>query len=396
MHRILGIIAEYNPLHSGHFHHLKTAIDETKADYTIIALSGNFVQRGEPAIFDKWVRAEMALRAGADLVIEIPTYFVLQSAEGFARSGVSLLANCGITDLSFGSESGDVRSLQRLADWLESPKAQSSIVTSLKSGISYAAAIQRSAENQGGEIAKLAGILARANNILAIEYLRAIKRTSEMVNIHTVKRIGPQHGSLVTGEFASATAIRKLLHGGRIEQAREFIPPQLAQFFTATLKDCVFTEDFSHAILYSLCVTATDILRTLPACSEGLENRLKTAVLHAENAFDLVQEVKTKRYPLTRIQRLLMQTMLQFQTVTTMHNYAPYLRILGCSPSGKRLLSGIVKLNKSPLVYSARDVHRLSPSAKTLLDLDIRAAQIYNLARSPKARYEDLDKTPVN
>lgn len=385
MKRTTGIIAEYNPFHHGHYHHLQTAVRETKSDYVIIAMSGNFVQRGEPAVFDKWIRAEMALAAGADLVVEIPTWFVLQSAEGYARAGVALLACCGATHLSFGSESGNIADLAALAQWLEEAETQKSINQTMQSGVAYAAAIQQVADSTP-YLARLAPLLRGANNVLGLEYLRACRLFAPQISVHTVKRGGD-----------NASALRKLLAKGDATKARTFIPQCLQQIFDRALATAgpVFAQDFTQALFYSLATAEGKLIRALPACSEGLENRISRALYKHRDLEGLLGAIKTKRYPRTRIQRLLIQALLQFSNHTYSGSFPPYLRILGCSVRGKKLLPQLICLNKAPLVYSARDVRSLNLTAQNLLRLDYRAADIYNLVLSPVRAQRDMHRQPL-
>jgi len=390
MNKVLGIIAEYNPLHLGHYHQLQTAARETGCEYIVIAMSGNYVQRGEPAIFDKWIRSKMALTAGADLVLEIPTYFVLQSAEGFARAGVALLSCCGISHLSFGSESGNISNLANLAQWLERTETQLSIRKALQTGITYAAAVQSAVEDSP-DTALLAPLLNGANNILAIEYLRAINEFAPGTSIHTVKRIGnPETG------YSSASDLRKLLAAGRILEVRNYIPSCSVSVFDQAIETAgpVFAHDFTQAVFYALSILDSQEISTLPACSEGLENRIINALGNHRDLVGLLGAVKTKRYPFTRIQRLLMQALLQFQNVGYACTPAPYLRVLACSSRGKSLLSTLTSLNKAPLLFSARDFKRLDESAKTLLNLDLKAADIYNLTLDATDAKRDILQMP--
>lgn len=395
MQRVLGIVAEYNPLHLGHGHQLKTAKEETGADFTVISMSGNFVQRGEPAIFDKWIRAEMALSAGADLVLEIPTWYVLQSAEGFARAGVALLAGCGVTDISFGSESGNIAELITLAEWLKQPDTQKSIREQVKSGISYPAAVQRAAELAQTNISKLSPLFDGANNILAIEYLRALGGLAPNMNVHTVKRLGAEHGCRDVGKYAGATGIRRLLASSRIDQARSYIPPCAQRIFDRALANSrpVFPDNFTHMIYYALLTMDNEELKSLPACSEGLENRIRKFLGRHSSLSGLLLAVKSKRYPLTRIQRLLFQAVLQFNS-TANYNCPPYYRILGLTSRGRELLPRLVNIAKAPILFSARDSKKLGKDALSLLELDCRAAAIYNLISESNSK-PDIYRTPV-
>lgn len=371
MKKILGVVAEYNPMHYGHLHQLNLAASQTGCQYTVIAMSGNFVQRGEPAIVDKWIRAKMAVAAGADLVVEIPAWFALQSAEGFARAGVCLLHGCGVTHMSFGSESGNIEELSQLARWLQKPGTQGNIRSQLQTGITYAAAVQQAAEASPAA-SHLGNLLRGANNILAIEYLRALEKTP--IIAHTVKRNGD----------ANASQIRLLLAQGRDSEAFSHIPSPAREIFINGLNATgrVFPADLTQAIFYALISLGSKGISSLPACSEGLENRLCQALSQARDLQGLLEAVKTKRYPFTRIQRLLMQALLGFDT----HRFpgqVPYLRVLAASPGGKELLPRLAQ-STLPLLYSARDIRKLAPGAKALLDLEIYAERVYQMAQNLK------------
>lgn len=386
MHRILGIVAEYNPFHRGHLHQLKSAQAETDCQYTVIAMSGNFVQRGEPAIFDKWVRAEMALTAGADLVLEVPTYHVLQSAQGFARSAMAILAGCGTTVLSFGSESNNKEELVALATWLDQDLAQQEIRKGLSRGINYAAAVYKAVQATPGK-SHLAPLLTGANDILAVEYIRAIRRYSPDISFHPIRRVG--QGSK---DYMSASQLRALLAQGRVEEATTHIPQDLRATFARASAVPVFTEDFTQALFYALLTMGRKKIRSLPACSEGLEYRVLRAISSHRSIPALIDAIKTKRYPRTRIQRLLMQALLQFQGVRADEGYIPYLRVLACSTRGKELLPLLASENNAPLIFSARDYKKITPPASHLLRLDQRAANIYSLAGKipPRENYPEL------
>lgn len=368
--KILGIVAEYNPLHYGHLYQLDTALAETKCQYAIVAMSGNFVQRGEPAVVDKWTRAKMAVAAGADLVIEIPVWFSLQSAEGFARAGVLVLESCGATSISFGSESGDIDRLKQLALWLQEPQTQENIRGILATGITYAAAVEQVAQSL---VPHLSHLLRCPNNILGVEYLRAMKNSA--VSAHTVPR-SPQ--------YANASQIRGLLAQGNGAEALSHIPPKPRDTLTAALKtfEPVYIEDVSQGIFYALINLGVKGISALPACSEGLENRITKALIEARDVNELIEAVKTKRYPYTRIQRLLMQALLRFDTIAA-PDQIPYLRVLAASTRGKDLLPTLAR-SPLPMLYSARDIARLNPQQKNLLSLETRAEEIYKMAQRLK------------
>lgn len=370
MAKVLGVIAEYNPLHEGHYHHLKQAIAQTGCQYVIIAMSGNFVQRGEPAIVDKWVRAKMAVAAGADLVLELPAFYALQSAENFARAGIDLLKYCQVGWVSFGSESGNIADLEALARWLQTPQAQSGIRNKLAAGITYAAAIEKAAGES--TVAHLSTLLKGANNILAVEYLRAL--STDRIGVHTVKR---EKG------IPTASQIRRLLVQGKTAEALAYIPSHARDILAEELsrRRPVAIENFTQAIYYTLASKGHASIRQLPACSEGLENRIMRALGNTDNLNQLLNAIKTKRYPLTRIQRLLMQGLLHFDKI----NYSgpvPYLRVLASSPRHKILLPSLSQ-SGVPLLYSARDEKRLGRESKEILEAEIFAQKVYQMGLLP-------------
>lgn len=369
MKNILGIVAEYNPLHQGHAYQMSQARAETGCDYIVVAMSGNFVQRGEPAIVDKWVRGKMAVAVGADLVVEIPAGFSLQSAEGFARAGITLLQNCGVSHLSFGSESGRLEELEQLARWLQKPPAQGGIRATLAKGITYAAAVQQAAV-ESEPVAGLGHLFRGPNNILAIEYLRLLAGTD--LAVHTLKR---------REEFAAASQIRRLIARGNVHRALCHIPPACRGLLADTLKNLgpVFSQDFSQAIFYALTDLGVTGIRSLPACSEGLENRLWRGLARAANLPELLLAVKTKRYPLTRLQRLLLQALLRFDR-GKFPLQVPYLRILAASPRGKELLPTLAR-SPLPLLYSARDHGKLTGQARRVFEGEVFAERVYGLAQ---------------
>ena len=389
MKRILGVVAEYNPLHGGHYYQMHRAIQETQSRYVVIAMSGNFVQRGEPAIFDKWTRAQMALAAGADLVVEIPTYFVLQSAQGYAQASMDLLAKCGVTHISFGSEAGKIADLMAMARWLNQEQTQTSIRQALRSGISYAAAIQKVAE-QAPQVAPLASLFHGANNILAIEYLRALPQDSA-ITVHTVQRVGQPRGK-ENGQYPSASVLRQLLNNGN--DISPYIPHPCRPVFDMAVKRAgpIYARDLSQAVFYALTTMTPQEIYRLPACSEGLENRIRQALNQQRDLGQFQQAVKSKRYPLTRVQRLCMQALLRFDEIETTEP-VPYARVLACSARGKELLPQLAQ--QTALIYSARDVKELSPTPKSMLELDLRAADIYNLALPPHWARRDIVQQPA-
>lgn len=366
MAKILGIVAEYNPLHQGHCHHIKQAVAQTGCQYVVIAMSGNFVQRGEPAIVNKWARARMAVAAGADLVIELPAFYALQSAEVFARAGIDILKNCQVDYVSFGSESGNIDDLQDLAQWLQTPLAQAGIRNKLAGGVTYAAAVEEAVADSS--ISHLSILLKGANNILAVEYLRALKSYKAVA--HTIKRLT---------DIPPASHIRQLLVQGEIAKALSYIssPPREILAEELHRKRPVTIDNFTQAIFYALASKGATGIRQLPACSEGLENRVIRALENANSLPQLLTEIKTKRYLFTRIQRLVLQGLLHFDKVGY-SGPVPYLRILASSPRHKTLLPALAG-SGIPLLYSAGDVKCLNREGREILRVETFAEKVYQI-----------------
>lgn len=392
----LGIIAEYNPLHTGHLYQLKEAARQTGCQRIVVAMSGNFVQRGEPALVDKWTRARMAVMAGADLVVELPCYHVLQSAEGFARAGVALLDACCVDTISFGSESGQAGKLEALAAWTELESSQAAIRQQLALGVSYATAVHR-AVTADCSTRDLAPLLNGPNNILGLEYIRALRTIAPQMAVHTVKRIGPGHRNPRPGSHASATALRQLIASGKISQALAFIPERLAVVLAQSVAQYgpVTLAKFQQAINYSLAMAEPHQLRSLPAVSEGLEQRILALATQPVNLESLLSLAKTRRYPRTRLQRLLCQLLLGFHLLPRQRPLVPYIRVLALAPQARPMLAAIAKRGSSPLVIGWRDAKKLIPASLELLQLDRRSGVIYSLATREPLLSDSRRKPPL-
>ena len=276
----VGIIAEYNPFHNGHLYQLNESVRLTGAEVIIAAMSGNFVQRGGPAIADKWDRAEAAVRCGVDIAVEIPTVFACSSAQNFAGAGVEILENLGADYISFGSESGNIEELAEISRVMEqnSWEIDEFIRSKIKEGLSYPRARRQAIEMITGE--EQAGILDSPNNILAVEYMRKIKRAVPI----TVKRIGPGYNDVTAeGELASASAIRYLLNENR--DISSLLPGESKKIL---MKEAPVSEERYFSMLCYRALSA-DIAQMdkAPAGGEGLSNKLKNSVRLCRSLDDL-------------------------------------------------------------------------------------------------------------
>lgn len=366
--KTVGIIAEYNPFHTGHRHHIETASRDLEADAVVAVMSGSFVQRGEPAVYDKWSRARSALCGGVDLVLELPAYFSLKSAEGFARGGVSILNSLGVIDyLSFGSEHGSLSELRSVSDLLddEPPLFRESLNKNLKSGLSFASARERAikAVNPHGY-----DIVKEPNNILAIEYLKAIKKTGSSIIPHTIKRAGAGYNSLVPENgFASATAIRKMLEDGA--DCSRFLP-------CPAHKKAVFMNDFEKLILYAVAATPKRALASVPDTGDGLLERLSGSC--ASSLEELLAKIKTRRLPLSRIKRVIMNILIGNDLPADLP--PSYIRVLGFNDKGAALLKyakrrALLPIISKPSAYKSDD---------PIWRLENRATDIYSLILGEK------------
>jgi predicted nucleotidyltransferase len=386
---VAGIVAEYNPLHNGHLYHINMTRQITNADYVVCVMSGNFVQRGEAAITNKWFRSRMALAAGIDLVIELPAVYAVQSAEQFAFGAIKLLDSIGVVDyLCFGSESGDISALTSAADVLyDEPYAlQQAIKQHLANGLSYPHAVSEALSSYAHLSIKLT-----PNNTLAIEYLKALKELGSSIKPVTIQRLRSSYNSTVLeGEISSATSIRRAIfeNGPEYDGVRNAIP----NFAYSILSDA-FAKGYGPVSLDSIGLIIVYALRNMPKqfledvldISEGLEHRIKKAAMLAGDLQTLINSIKTKRYTQTRIQRAIIHAMLGMSNDVmdelTSNGGPQYIRVLGFSEKGKQLLPYISSKSSLPLLSKAADYGSiLSPPGRKLFEIEIKATDLYSLA----------------
>ncbi len=408
--RTAGIIVEYNPLHNGHVYHYRRTKDVTGADCVVAVMSGNFLQRGEPALVNKWARTEMALRMGVDLVIELPVLYACQPAEWFAYGAVSALHATGVVDaLCFGSESGDIDWLQQVAQYIhEEPVALSNqLRTLLQTGMNYpsayAAALTAFARQNGLSIPE--GELDKPNNTLGLHYLIALHRLASRIQCYTIPRIHsdyrdqmPTHASI-----ASATSIRrKWLEQGKLEAVRQYVPDSTYAILEQEQQQGrapMEWEQFYMQLLGRLSVTSAEQLRELAEVSEGLEFRIQDLLFQqrACTSFEqLIGGLKTKRYTRTKLQRTLLRILLNHPAHLLEREKlaagVPYLRILGFSDNGRKLLKRMKHTATVP-VYT-----RFSKLSSSQLELDLRASYLYALGYpqpSPDEWQRDIRQPPI-
>lgn len=371
-----GIIAEYNPFHTGH--HWQTAqIHKALGGTTpiVVAMSGNWVQRGECAIADKWTRARWALSHGADLVLELPTPWAISSAEGFAQGGAAVLAATGVVDtLSFGSESGDSAKLSRVAKCLDSEAFSAALRPLLDQGLSFAACRQ-------GAIASVLGhdeaaCLSGANDNLGAEYLRAANAMGWSPDVLAIPRRGAQHDATLPAEgFASATILREWLTTGQSELANCFLPTQWPETLSP-----VTLDPLERTILARLRTMGREEFEALPDCGEGLSDRLAEAARQARSRDEVYSLTKSKRYAHARIRRIVLHALLGL-TATDRPATLPYLRVLGFNPRGREVLHAMKQTATVPILTKPAQAQSLDEAGRRLFQLEARSTDLYGLCR---------------
>ncbi len=393
--RAVGLITEYNPFHNGHLHHLEQSKQLADAEVSVAVMSGNFLQRGEPALCDKWWRTEMALAAGVDLVVEIPYIFACNSAPCFAQGAIETLAGIGgIEALCFGSELGSLAALQTCAELMLENAAEIERQTQklFRQGRTYPAA-------RAEILAKMlpdpsvAEVLASPNNILGIEYLKALRQTDSTIKALTVQRLGAGYNDLqASGTIASATGIRHLLKDRKRVDA--LIPGDVDRILSSAMNaESTPDSDIFLRLLLVRILRGAESLAGIYQVEHGLENRLFEAAVAATNLEGLIAGVKARQLTRTRIQRLLCHVLNEVEAAQAqklIEQGPVYLHLLGTSQQGEAFLAASRKLRRLPLINNYSRIHnqlqrfygrdtRLYQLALTQLQLELRSADNYAL-----------------
>ena len=386
----IGIIAEYNPFHNGHCLQIQEIRRRFPEARIVVAMSGSFTQRGTVAILDKWQRAEAAVRHGASLVLELPTVFSTRSAQYFAEGGVRLLDRLGVVDvLTFGSECENPETLARLADIIEANQQSVVLKNALQKGSTYAAAITETAEPTAD--------IRQPNVILAVEYLRAIRRFHANFSAMPLPRFSTDHhnpeipsernGSVV----ASASAIRAALTNGNEYDALRAVPEDVGTMISDASKHGYANMKYLFRPLLSKLLTASsDNLRSILGVNEGIEHRIRRASLSALSYEQIIEAIHSKRYPLARIRRLLLHILLSLskENASLFDIFGPlYARVLAFDDKGRSMLRTIRKHTKIPIITKpsrflparALNAGQLPPAQK-MFAFDLRATALASLA----------------
>lgn len=398
--RIAGVIVEYNPFHNGHLYHLQKTKKQTHADLTIAVMSGNFLQRGEPALLSKWTRAKLALKAGIDLVVELPYAYATQRAEVFAFGSVAILDILGATDICFGSEEGTIDSFLHTYNALSNRKEEfdQQLKTHLSTGVSYPKAMNLAFQELGLSSTDYID-LSQPNNILGYHYLSAAKRLDSKIKVDTIQRqkAGYNQTTITDQKIASATAIRKAIFGenpGALSELKELMPVFTMNALIEGQEQGFLRrwEDFFPFLKYHILTQSKTQLESIYEAEEGLENRLKKHIRSVNHFSDWMETIKTKRYTWTRLQRLCTHVLTGAAKEDMRHaaefELPGYIRLLGMNEKGQHHLNQIKKEISVPIIS------KVGRDQEELLSLDIRAADVYRLIK-PASDESEFDQIPI-
>lgn len=383
-----GVIVEYNPFHNGHRYHLEEARKESQADVIVAVMSGNFLQRGEPAIIDKWQRAEEALKNGADLVIELPFAYAVQSADYFARGGVSLLHHLGVDALCFGTDSSSDLDYEKFGiSHIRNEEIINQLYQEIKNnGQSYP---QQMTEIYRKLLPEWSLDFSSPNHILGMGYAKENAKFQKSMKLIPIKRVGnAYHDEEVSHqEFASATSIRKETLAGHLDALKNVLPENMIK--TLSHSELIDWEKAWPLLKYQLLSSTTEELKEIYQMVEGLEYRFKEGAKKSNSFNEFMETVKSKRYTWTRIQRLCLYVLLQIresQIKSVWDNN--YLRVLGFNDTGRQFL----KLKKKDL--SVPLITNINQKNELLLELDIQVGRIYALLFE-EYQEQDVYKMPI-
>ena len=376
------LIAEYNPFHNGHLRHIEHIKNDLGAEKVIVIMSGNFTQRGEMAILDKYTRARHAIIAGADMVIELPTVFANGNAETFAKGAINIISSLGVEGgLCFGVESGLKDDYLKLARALndESKEYKNALKEHLESGVSLAKAkFLALKDTSDGEFNE--DLISSPNNILGIEYTKAILKNNLSLEIFPFERNSCHNDLTLKKGITSASSIRNALLLNKKGKVKKCLP----KFVFKDLKP--LNANFENMLLTALLLSSSEKLKDLPDCTEGLENRIKALSKDNLNLEQLIEKISTKRYTKARIRRILVANLLSITNDTTFDalNSKLYAKVLAVNESAKDLISLLSSTSSVPLITRKSDVVNLKKTAEKIFKIDTLAVDLYNLANGVK------------
>jgi len=371
--KIMAVICEYNPFHNGHKYQLQKHKEELAADGVICLMSGSFVQRGAPAIYDKWTRASDAVLNGADLVLELPVVYSCQSAQRFATGAVKILDKLGVVDyLSFGSECGDIELLKECAEIVNSDEFNTLLSEKIKSGLNYPQARTEVFCEHFPAIDET--LVDSPNNILAIEYINALKNIDSKIEPKTIKR---------NPDFVSASEIRKKIADD--EDVSSLIPTKVRKMYDQKI--------FDSLVLYHFTKESLETLHQICDMSEGLEYKFKKALQISRTCDELADTVKSKRYTRTRIDRIMANSLLDIHDEHT-KSEPQYARVLAFNDNGQELLAMMKKTSLIPIITKLADAKPDNPDFEEMLKKDILSTDIFSVITNIEQGL-DFKKSPI-
>lgn len=388
--KVLGVIVEYNPFHNGHLYHLNMAKELISPDVTIAVMSGNYIQRGEPAIINKWARTKMALLNGVDIVFELPFVYACNSAEIFAYGAVKILSSLGVNHLVFGTEEGHLDNLYRIAELLayEDSFFKNKLKDFLKQGNSYPKARQLTIQSLFNY-----NIDYSPNNILAIEYLKWIIRLKSRIRPSTIKRISSSYNSEnieLDTNIASATAIRKNID--KLDIIKILMPEPSYEILMEEFhqkRGPVTMDDVFRYLIYNYIIHGKNYMDGVVDLNEGLENRFEKFIFKSANVDQLIKNVKSKRYTYTRLNRIIIHSLIHNKLSSKiLLEINPYVRLLGFNKKGQLYLN---KIKKDIDIITKIDKNLLN-KYDNLINMEIKASTFYYLLyKDIKPEYFELE-----
>lgn len=370
----VGIIAEYNPFHNGHLYHLNKIKEKYKDATIVLVMSGNFTQRGDVSIIDKWKKTQIALKAGIDIVVELPFPFATQSADYFSYGSITLLEKLKVNKVIFGSESDNINDLEIIADTqVNNPDFDKLVKIYSKFGYNYPTALSLALKDLTKKEIK------EPNDLLGISYIKAIRQNHYKIKPELVKRTNNYHEEELNENLSSATAIRKALKEGKD------IKDQVPEFTTDHLTDLHYIEEYFQLLKYKI-ITEKD-LSIYNTVEEGIDQKLKKEIINTTSYDDLINKIKSKRYTYNKISRMLIHILCNFtKEKKEKFKEISYIRLLGFSDKGRKYLNSIKKDLDIPLIS------KISRNKDPMLEFEIETTKIYSLNLDPEKQVELINK----
>lgn len=389
---MLGIITEYNPFHNGHKLHIEKSKEKTNSKYCIVVMSGNFSQRGEPTIFDKYLRTKMALLNGADIVLELPLIFATASAELFSLGAIDILDKTGIvTNICFGSEEGNLEKFLEVSNILsnETLEFKQLLYKFLDSGLSFPKARLNALEKT---LNKSLDFLNEPNNILSIEYLKAINKLNSKIVPKTIKREKAHFKSNnINGNIASATAIRQAFFKNNIDSIKNVMPNNCFKLIENISQNNIpIIDNYTNILKYILKVSNIENIKQIADVTEGIENKIMDNI-NVYSITELINNIKSKRYTYTKLQRTILHIILNITKNEQQYlkeNLNPYIRVLGFKKSSSHLLKELTINAKVPVIINLKNAKKqLDKNAMYYLNKEIMSTDIYYLSKNKNEEY---------